>query len=291
MAFTLGYIYTATLKAPENILSDLSSLRSAAHVGGEKPALSKVGINSLVDHGGGLLLAKELKHERNRAKCGDRVGNVLALDVGSRTVARLAHGEAVTNVGRRDETQRTDESGGAVGQDVTVKVRSDDNIVCGRLTEELVDHGVDNLLLDLDAAVSETCLLESCAGSGAEQAVGLREHVALVCDGDYCVLGCAASAVPDAQSPCGDLTGHVGNAVAGVLGNALDGLGDLAIGAIVGLLLLDVEVLGVLADNDKVDGVGEGGGRDDRLDGSDVCVEVQALAEADDGAAVAFGRS
>jgi hypothetical protein len=59
-----------------------------------------------------------------------------------------------------------------------------------------------------------------------------------------------------------------------VLRDALDGFGDFAVGAIVGLLLFDVEVLGVLADDDEVDGVREGGGGNDGLDGSDVCVEV-----------------
>ena len=49
------------------------------------------------------------------------------------------------------------------------------------------------------------------------------------------------------------------------------------------------QTLGVLTDNDKVDGVRESGGRYDRLDRSDVCVKVQALAEADNGTAVALG--
>jgi hypothetical protein len=59
-----------------------------------------------------------------------------------------------------------------------------------------------------------------------------------------------------------------------VLGDALDGFGDFAVGAIVGLLFFDVQVLGVLTDDDEVDGVGEGGGGNDGLDGSDVGVEV-----------------
>jgi hypothetical protein len=72
----------------------------------------------------------------------------------------------------------------------------------------------------------------------------------------------------------GDLAGHVGDAVAGALGDALDGLCDLAVGAVVGLFFLDVQVLGVLAHDDEVDWVWEGGGRGDGLDGADVGVEV-----------------
>jgi hypothetical protein len=96
-----------------------------------------------------------------------------------------------------------------------------------------------------------------------------------VCNGDNGALGSvAAGAVSYALASCGDLTSHVGDAVAGVLGDALDGFGDFAVGAVVGLLLFNVEVLGVLADNDEVDGVGEGGGGNDGLDGSDVGVKV-----------------
>jgi hypothetical protein len=284
-------IYTSTLKAPKDILSDLSGLRGTTHVRAEESALRKVGINSLVDHGSGLLLAKELKHESNRAKSRDRVGDVLALNVRRGTVARLAHGETVTDVGRGHETEGADESGSAVGENVAVEVGGDDHVVCGGLAEELVDHRVDDLLLDLDAGVPELGLLEGFAGGGAEQAVGLRQHVALVCDGDDGALGgVGAGAVADALSPGRDLAGHVGDAVAGALGDALDGLGDLAVGTIVGLLLLDVQVLGVLADDDEVDRVGECGGGSDGLDGPHVGVQVQALAEADDGAAVALGR-
>ena len=207
-------------------------------------------------------------------------------------MARLAHGETVADVGRRHETQRADESGSAIGENVTVEVGGDDHVVCGGLAEELVDHRVDDLLLDLDAGVPELGLLEGFAGGGAEQAVGLREDVALVCDGDDGALGgVGAGAVADALPPGGDLAGHVGDAVAGALGDALDGLGDLAVGAVVGLLLLDVQVLGVLADDDEVDWVGEGSGGSDGLDGPHVRVQVQALAEADDGAAVALGGS
>lgn len=290
IVFTQGYIYTTTLKTPEDVLGDLSSLGATTHVRGEELALSKVGVDSLVDDGSSVLLTEELKHESDGADGSDRVGNVLALDIRGRAVARLAHGEAVTNVGRRDETQRADKSGGTVGEDVTVKVGSDDHVVCGRLTEELVDHGVNNLLLNLDAAVPEACLLKGCTGSRAEQTVSLRENVALVCDGDDGTLGgVTTSAVPDTLSPCCDLTSHVRDAVAGVLGNALDGLSNLAVRAIVCLLLLHVKILGVLTDNNKVDGVRESGGRYDRLDGSDVCVKVQALAEADNGTAVALG--
>jgi hypothetical protein len=73
--------------------------------------------------------------------------------------------------------------------------------------------------------------------------------------------------------------------VGGALGDALDGLGDLAVGGVKGALVLDVKVLCVLADDDHVDGL-DGGG--DGLYGADVGVEVELLAEGDDGGGVAL---
>ena len=70
------------------------------------------------------------------------------------------------------------------------------------------------------------------------------------------------------------------------LGDALDGLGDLAVGAVEGLLLLNVQVLGVLADDDQVDGVAFAAA-DGGLDGAHVGVQVELLAESDDGGRVA----
>jgi hypothetical protein len=83
-----------------------------------------------------------------------------------------------------------------------------------------------------------------------------------------------------------NLTGNGGDARRGPLGNALDGLSDLALGGLPGGFLLDVEVLGVLANNDEVNGLAvaaAGGG----LDGADVGVQVKLLAQSDDGGRVA----
>ena len=82
-----------------------------------------------------------------------------------------------------------------------------------------------------------------------------------------------------------NVAGHGGDAERGLFGDALDGLGDFAVGSVVRLLLLDVEVLGVLADDDHVNGLG---GAQDGLDGADVGVEVEALAKGDNGRRVAL---
>lgn len=261
------------LQSPEDIVGDLVGGGLAAHVGAEVLALLKVTVNSSVDLGSSLLLVQELEHEGNTAEGGNGVGNVLALNVRGRTVARLTHGETITDIGRRNKTQRADQGSGTVGENVSVKVGGNNDIVGLWLTEELVDHRVDDLLFDTDAR--ELVLSESCAGSGSEKTVCLRQHVGLVGDGDEgALVGGSAGALAHSLPPEGNLTSHVGNAEGGLLADALDGLGDLAVGSIVRLLLLDVEILGVLTDDDEVDRVGEHGGVLDRLDGADVGVEV-----------------
>ena len=50
--------------------------------------------------------------------------------------------------------------------------------------------------------------------------------------------------------------------------------------------MLDIEVFGVLTDDDQVDGFSSSA---DGLDRADVCVEVELLAEFDDGRGVAWG--
>lgn len=199
-------------------------------------------------------------------------------------MARLTDGKAFADVGAGDETQATDEGSGAVREDVTVQVGSDDDVVVLGLTEELVDHGVDNLLLNVDGGVLGVG--EGTLGGGAEQAVGLGQDVGLVGDGDEGRLVDARGAgFADLLAAQGDVASHGGDAERGLLGDALDGLGNLALGGVAGGLLLDVEVLGVLTDNDHVDGLGGG---HDGLDGAHVGVEVELLAEGDDGGRVAL---
>jgi len=290
IAFGISNIYTSMtdLHSSEDVLDNLGGLGLTTHVGAQELALLKVGIDSLVDDGSGLLLVEELKHEGNTAEGSDGVGNVHALNVRGRTVARLTNGEALTNVGRGNETQTANKSSSTVGQDVTVEVRSDNNIVGLRLTEQLVDHAVYDLLVDGNALGLEVS--KSLASSRAEETVCLRENVALVGDGDVGRLAGLASRVADTLATESNVTGHGSDTTRGTLGDALDGLGDLAVLGVVCLLLLDVQVLGVLADNDKVNGVGEHGGVLDALDGTNVGVQVEALAESDNGRRVALGR-
>lgn len=279
-SFLAGY-----LQSPEDVLDNLAGLSLTAKVRAEKLALLKVGIDSGVNLGGSLLLVQELQHERSATKSGNGVGDVLTHDVRGTSVARLADGEALTNVGAGNKTKRTDKGSSTIRQDVTVQVRGNDDIVGLGLAEQLVNHTVDNLLLDLNTT-SELGGGESLPGSGTEQAVGLGQNVALVGDGNERRLVDAwGTSLSDLLASQGNLTSHGGNSGASLVGDALDSLGNLAIGAVVGLLLLDVQILGVLTDDDHIDGLSGG---QDSLDGTDVGVEIQLLAKGDNGRAVAL---
>lgn len=272
------------LQTPQDILNNLISSGLATQVGAQQLALLQVGINGSVDLGSSLGLLEELEHQSSASQSGNGVGNVLSLDIGSTSVARLANGEALADVGAGDETETANKSGGAVGKDIAVQVRGNNDVVGLRLAEELVDHGVDNLLLDGDGRV--LWVGQGVLGGGAEEAVGLGEDVGLVGDCDEgLAVDAGGAALADLLAAQRNVAGHGGDAEGRLFGDALDGLGDLAIGGVARRLLLDVEVLGVLAHNDHVDGLGGG---HDGLDGADVCVEVEALAQGDNGRRVAL---
>ncbi len=200
-------------------------------------------------------------------------------------MAGLTDGKAVTNVGTGHETQAADESRGAIGKDVSVEVGGNDHIVVLGLAEELVDHGVDDLLLDLDGG--ELLSSEGGAGGLAEETIGLGEDVGLVSDGDH-GLGAETGGrggIADLLAAKSNFTSNSSDAGRSALGDLLDGPGNLAVGSLFSALFLHVEILGVLADNDEVNGV-TGTAADGGLDGADIGEEVELLAESDDGGGV-----
>ena len=167
-------------------------------------------------------------------------------------MARLADRKAIAHIRRGHETQRAHEGSGAVGENVTVEVGRDDDVVGSGLAEEFVDHRIHDLLFDADPLELRLC--ERLARLLAEEPVRLRQHVALVRDRDPGSLMDARGArVADSLPSYRDLARHVGDPEARTLGNALDGFGNLAMRAVVRLLFLDVQVFGVLPNDHQVD--------------------------------------
>ena len=102
-------------------------------------------------------------------------------------------------------------------------------------------------------------------------------------DGDHGLFtGRGGGSGADVLAAERNLTGDVGDAERGLLGDTLDGLGDLAVRALDGALFLHVQVLSVLTDDDQVNGlaIAVAGGS---LNGADVGVQVELLAQSDNG--------
>lgn len=198
-------------------------------------------------------------------------------------MARLTNGEALADVCAGNEAETANKGGGTVGEDIAVQVGGNDDVVVLGLAEQLVDHGIDDLLFNRDGGV--LWVGQGPLGDGAEQAVGLRQHVGLVGDCDEGPAVDAGGALADLLAAQRNVASHGGNAERGLFGDALDGLGNLALGGVAGGFLLDVQVLGVFAHNDHVYGFR---GIHDGLDGAHVGVEVEALAQGDNGRRVAL---
>ena len=200
-------------------------------------------------------------------------------------MAGLTDSKVVTDVGTGNETQAADKGSSTVRQDVTVQVRGDNDIVVLGLAEELVNHGVDNLLLNVDGR--ELLSGKGLARGLTEETVGLGKDVGLVGDGDHGLVagGGGRGSGADVLAAESDLTSDGGDTARGTLGDTLDSLGNLAVGALGGALLLHVKVLGVLADNDEVNRVTVAA-TDSGLDGANIGEEVELLAQSDNGGRV-----
>ncbi len=120
----------------------------------------------------------------------DRVGGVLAGDVGCGAVRGLRHGVGVGGVERRRDAQRPGDLAGEVGEDVAEHVLGDDHVELVGAADEVHGHGVDVEVVDADVRV----VLGDLAADVAEQAGGHLQHVGLVHDGDLLAAPrCASS--------------------------------------------------------------------------------------------------
>lgn len=155
------------------------------------------------------------------------------------------HEEVVTSVHRRYETQRSHQSSSSIRNDITVQVGRNHNVEHLRLTEKTVDHGIDELLVELDTLVSTgtavglLILLVHAADGGTEETVGDREHVGFVADGDGGSVGGLRGLAEFLASDC-DFKGLFADAGGSFFGDLSDGSGYLAVRTGFNRLGLDV---------------------------------------------------
>ncbi|KAI9158827.1 hypothetical protein HJFPF1_06826 [Paramyrothecium foliicola] len=119
-----------------------------AEIRTEQLGLLKVSIHSSVDLSRSGRFIKEFKHQSRTAKCCNWVRNTLAHDIWSTAVAGLANCEALSNICAGHKSQAAYQRSSTVGKNITIKIGGNNDIVSLGLAEKLVDHGIDNLLLD-----------------------------------------------------------------------------------------------------------------------------------------------
>lgn len=149
--------------------------------------------------------AHVLQHHDTAEQESSRVGETLASNVGGGTVDGLEDGALVTNVTGRGETQTTDETGTHVGQNVTVQVRHDQDLVVvgSRVGDDLQARVVQQLSIELD--IGE--LLGDVAGQVKEQTVGHLHDTGLVHHADLLLVDRACVLEGEPQHPLRRLLG------------------------------------------------------------------------------------
>ena len=204
-----------------------------------------------------------LKHHDTAQKQSSGVGKTLASNVGGGTVDGLEDRALVTNVTGGGETETTDETGAHVGQNVTVQVGHDKDLVVvgGRVGNDLQARVVQQLSVELN--VGE--LLGDVAGEVEEETVRHLHDGGLVHHADLLLVDGA-----------GVLEGETEHTLGSLLGDKLDALDDT-----VDDNVLDTRVftLSVLTDQDSVDVVVGGLVASNRAARTDVGEEVEGTTE------------
>ena len=203
------------------------------------------------------------QHHDGREEERGGVSELLAGNIGGRSVDSLEDGALVTNVSGRSKTKTTDQTSAHVRENVSVQVGHDEDLVVVR--EGVGDHlqagVVEKLGIELDVRV----LLGELTGGAQEKTIGHLHDGGLVNSADL---------LP--ANVTGVLEGVAQDALRGLAGDELDGL-DNAIDNNV----LDARVLalGVLTDQDGVDVVVGGLEALDGPAGTNVGEEVEGATE------------
>ena len=204
-----------------------------------------------------------LQHHNGRQEQSSGVSKTLASNVRGGTVDSLEDGALVTDVTGGGQTKTTDQTGAHVGQNITVQVGHDkDLVVVGSgVGDDLQARVVQQLGVELD--IGE--VLGDVAGSVQEQTVGHLHDGGLVHDADLLLV-----------DGLGVLEGEAENALRGLLGDKLDALNNAIDND---MLNTRVFTLGVLTDKDSVDTVVGSLVAGDGAAGTDVGEQVESTTE------------
>ena len=219
--------------------------------------------DGLLDVVGVVVETHVLQHHDGREQQGGGVGEALASNVGGGTVDGLEDGALVTNVTGGGQTKTTDQTGAHVGQNVTVQVGHDQDLVVvgSGIGDDLQARVVQQLGVELD--IGE--VLGNVAGSVEEETVGHLHDGGLVHNTDLLLV-----------DRLGVLEGEAENALGGLLGDELDALDHTVDDNV---LNAGVFTLGVLTDQDSVNTVIGGLVTGDGAARTDVGEEVEGTAQ------------
>lgn len=203
------------------------------------------------------------QHHHRGEKQSRGVSKLLALDIGRAAVNSLEDGALVTNVSRGSQTKTTDQTSAHVGQNVSVQVGHDKDLVVVR--ERVGDHLQAGVVQQLSVELDVGEVLGDVARGGEEQTVGHLHDGSLV-DSAHLLAANVACV----------LEGVAEDALRGLARDELDALHDA-----VNNDVLDARVLalGVLTDQNSVDVVVRGLEADDAPAGAHVGEEVEGTAE------------
>lgn len=167
------------------------------------------------------------------------VGKTLASNIGGGAVDGLEDGALITDVAGGGETETTDETGAHVGENVTVKVGHDEDlVVVGSGVGGHLEAGViEKLGIELD--IGE--VLGDLAGGVEEETIGHLHDGGLVDNADLLAVDGA-----------GLLEGVAEDTLGGLAGDELDGLDHTIDNDVLNARVL---ALGVLTDKDGVNAV------------------------------------
>ncbi len=219
--------------------------------------------DGLLDVGSLSVKTHVSQHHDGREEERSRVGELLASNVGRGTVNSLEDGALITNVSRGSETKTTDKTSAHIGENVSVQVGHDKDLVV--VGKRVGDHLQAGVVEELSVELNVRVLLRKLAGGAQEKTVRHLHDSSLVDSADLLPANVAGVLEGVAQDTLGSLTGDKLDA----LDNAVDN----------DVLDTGVLSLGVLTDQDGVDVVVGGLEALNAPAGTDVGEEVEGTAE------------
>lgn len=204
-----------------------------------------------------------LQHHNTGQEQSSGVCEALASNIGSRAVNGLEDGAFITNVTGRSEAETTDQAGAHVGQNVTVQVGHDKDLVVVRsgIGNDLQARVVQQLSIKLD--IGE--LLGNFAGSVEEQTIGHLHDGGLVHNTDLLLVDRTSVLEGETENPLRSFSGDELDA----LDNTIDN----------NVLNARVFTLGVLTNQNSIDVVVRSFVTGDRAAGTQVRKQVESTTE------------